>query len=243
MGSNPLSNFRVVLVGTLYGGNVGSVCRAMANCGMKELRLACPSPDITWKFAETMAVHATDILENRKTYPDLASAVEDCVAVVGTSRRGGLYRSRCQDSRDVAPDLLKLAEGGPVALVFGREDKGLTNEEIMLCTHIVNIASHPDYPSFNLAQSVVLMCHEIYRSSIRFIPSKEKSPLAPSAMRQRLMAQWREYLLRVGFMDEEKADHMMEAFERVFSRGALTESDMKILMGVVRQSHWALDHK
>ncbi len=234
-----MQNFKVVLVGTLYGGNVGSACRAMANCGIRDLRMVSPDPDITWKNAETMAVHAEEILANRKIHGTLAEAVADCVAVVGTTRRGGLYRSHCRDSRDICPDLLELAAQGPVALVFGREDKGLFNDELLLCTHVACIASHPDQPSFNLAQAVAVFCHEIYRESVGFVPRREKAPLASSAMRQRLMDLWRSHLLEIGFMDELKADHMMEGFERIFSRGALTEPDVKILMGVVRQSQWA----
>lgn len=238
----PIRNLRVVLVGTLFGGNVGSVCRAMANCGIRELRLAAPSPRINWEEARTLAVHAVDILDARRTFSTLDEATADCAAVVGTTRREGLYRAHTKDARDAAPELLTLAAQGPVALVFGREDKGLTNDELLLCTHLVTLAADPAYPSFNLSQAVVLLCHELYRSAIGFVPTREKSPLAPSAMRRRLMAQWRAYLLRIGFMNEEKADHMMEGFERIFSRGALTEADMKILMGVVRQSNWALSH-
>ncbi len=238
-----LRNLKVVLVGTLYGGNVGSVCRAMANCGLSELRLAAPSPDLTWAFAEQMAVHATDILAARKTFPSLAEAVADCAAVVGTSRRGGLYRQHSAEAREAVPDLLATAAKAPVALVFGREDKGLTNEELLLCTHIVRIPSSPKYPSFNLAQSVVLLCHEFYRASLgdRPLPSPEEevSPLASSKMRRTMLGKWREMLLGTGFTDEPRADHMMEGFGRIFARGAKTEADMRILMGLARQAAWA----
>ncbi len=237
-----IRNLRVVLVGTLYGGNIGSVCRAMANCGVSDLRLVAPSSIVDWDEARKMAVHATNLLDGRRTFGDLASATADCVAVVGTTRREGLYRAHTKDARMAAPELLQLAANGPVALVFGREDKGLTNDELLLCTHIVTLAAADDYQSFNLSQAVVLLCHELFRSSIGFVPTREKSPLASSAMRQRMMEHWRNYLLHIKFMNEEKADHMMEGFERIFSRGAMTEADMKILLGVIRQSEWALSN-
>ena len=240
-----LRNLKVVLVGTRYGGNVGSACRAMANCGLAELRLVAPSPDLTWAFAEQMAVHATDILESRKTFGTLAEAVADCAAVVGTSRRGGLYRQHSSEAREAVPGLLETASKAPVALVFGREDKGLLNEELLLCTHIVRIPAAPAYPSFNLAQSVVLLCHEFYRATLgdRPLPSPEEevSPPASSKMRQTMLAHWREMLLATGFTDEPRADHMMEGFGRIFARGAKTEADMRILMGLARQSHWAAE--
>ena len=241
---NPaLANLKVVLVGTRYGGNVGSVCRAMANCGLSELRLAAPSPDITWEFAERMAVHATGILAARKTFPTLAEAVADCAAVVGTSRRGGLYRQHSTDARAAVPDLLAAAAKAPVALVFGREDKGLLNEELLLCTHVVRLPASPDYPSYNLAQSVVLLCHEFYRASLGpaalASPEEEVSPPASSKMRQTMLGKWRDMLLATGFTDEERATHMMEGFGRIFARGAKTEADMRILMGLARQAGWA----
>ena len=238
-----LANLKVVLVGTRYGGNVGSACRAMANCGLSELRLVAPSPDLTWAFAEQMAVHATGILESRKTFATLAEAVADCAAVVGTSRRGGLYRQHSAEAREAAPGLVRTAATAPVAIVFGREDKGLLNEELLLCTHIVRIPAAPAYPSFNLAQSVVLVCHELYRATLgaRPLPSPEEdaSPPASSKMRQTMLAHWREMLLETGFTDGPRADHMMEGFGRIFARGAKTEADMRILMGLARQARWA----
>ena len=237
-----LANLRVVLVGTLYGGNVGSACRAMANCGVRELRLVAPDPNLTWEFAERMAVHATDILAARKTYATLAEAVADCVAVAGTSRRGGLYRRHFADSREIAPKLLALAETGPVAIVFGREDKGLLNEELLLCTHIVQIPASPDYPSYNLAQSVLLVCHELFRAASGPARNKEleSSPPATADLRARMLAKLRAHLLATGFMREDNADHMMEGFGRVFARGVRTEADAKLLMGAVQQADWAL---
>ena len=237
-----LSNFKVVLVGTLYGGNVGSVCRAMANCGMSDLRLVAPDPGLTWEFARQMAVHATGILDARRTFATLRDAVADCVAVAAASRRGGLYRRHFSDAREAAPALADLARRGPVALVFGREDKGLLNEELLECTHVLRIPASPDYPSFNLAQSVVLVCHEMYRavSGPARNAELEASPLATAGLRARTLDKLREHLLSVGFMQDSDADRMMEGFGRILARGALTEADMKLVMGAVAQTRWAL---
>ncbi|MDD4102050.1 MAG: RNA methyltransferase, partial [Kiritimatiellae bacterium] len=112
---NVLKNIRVVLVGTLYSGNVGSVCRAMANMGISDLALAGPQICDDWQDAVRMAVHADSILENRRETKDLAEAVADCAFVVGTTARGGLYRQHVKTPREVAPDLLRLAANGRVA--------------------------------------------------------------------------------------------------------------------------------
>ena len=154
---NPLDNIRVVLVGTLYTGNVGSSCRAMANMGIRHLRLAAPNLQNSWEEGERMAVHATDVMNSREEFPSLEEAVADCVAVVGTTAREGLYRQHSKTPRDAAPEILSLAETGPVAVVFGREDKGLLNEEVAQCTHLIRIPVDEGYTSLNLSQAVMFM--------------------------------------------------------------------------------------
>jgi len=237
-----LDNIRIVLVGTLYGGNVGSACRAMANMGISRLRLVAPDPHIKWDEAERMACHSEHILEGRQVYGTLAEAVSDCVAVAGTSVREGLYRRHARGPREVAPDLAALAEKGPVAVVFGREDKGLLNEEISSCTHLIRIPTSTVVSSLNLSQAVMVVCYELFSSLGKYEPLKEKSELASAALRERMFELWRSHLLRIGFMEEAKADHMMAGFNRIFSRGALTQDDVMILMGVIRQNEWAIDH-
>lgn len=234
-----LDNIRIVLVGTLYSGNVGSVCRAMANMGIRDLALAGPMICDDWADAAKLAVHATDILEARRETATLAEAVADCAWVVGTTARGGLYRQHVKTPREVAPDLLRLAANGKVALVFGREDKGLSNEEIGQCTHLIRIPVHPDYTSLNLAQAVLLCCYELYGALGTYEPPIEKSPPAVARHKLKLMEKWREMLLLIGFMKEDKADHMMQGVQRIFSRGAYSEDDVSILMGVARQADWA----
>lgn len=233
-------NIRIVMVGSLYGGNVGSACRAMANMGISKLRLVAPDAAIKWGEAEMMACHAEHVLSAREIYPTLAEAISDCVAVAGTTARQGLYRQHAGGPRDVARELAALSDKGPVALVFGREDKGLLNEEISQCTHLVRIPTSTEQSSLNLAQAIMVMCYELFSAQGVYEPIKEKSELAPGALRDRMFDLWRGYLLDIGFMEEPKADHMMAAFNRIFSRGAMTENDVTILMGVIRQSQWAI---
>lgn len=234
-----LDNVRVVLVGTLYSGNVGSVCRAMANMGLHDLVLAGPQICDRWEDAARMAVHATGILERLRKTATLEEAVADCAFVAGTTARGGLYRQHVKTPRELAPELLKLAENGKVALVFGREDKGLFNEEIAQCTHLIRIPVHPDYVSLNLSQAVLLCCYELYGALGTYEPPVEKSPPASAARKLKLTEMWRDMLLQIGFMKDDKADHMMQGIQRIFSRGVYSEDDAAILMGVARQADWA----
>ena len=237
-----LSNIRIVLVGTLYGGNIGSACRAMWNTGISTLRLVAPDKDIDWSEAEKMSCHASGILESRETYATLREAIADCGAVVGTSARQGLYRQHAHSPNNVASQVMPLTATAPIAIVFGREDSGLNNDEIAQCTHLVRIPTVTEQSSLNLAQAVMVLCYELFRAEDDYEKPEEKSPPAPAALRARMLDLWREYLLSIGFMDDQKADHLSYAFNRIFSRGALTENDVTILMGVVRQSRWAINN-
>jgi TrmH family RNA methyltransferase len=233
-----LKNIRVVLVEPLYGGNVGSVCRAMANMGLSDLAVVKERPDLDLVEARTMAFRAVDLFEKRQHFLSLAEAVADCGLVAGASARVGLYRDHSHTPRTVAPLLLETAAHQPVALVFGREDKGLNNDEIALCTQIVQIPSSPDYLSLNLSKAVMVFCYELFVASETFEPSTEKSPEASSVMRERMFAMWEQTLLDIGFMEEQKSQHMMLGLRRILSRGTLTDSDVRILMGMARQSQW-----
>lgn len=233
-----LDNIRVVLVGPLYGGNVGSVCRAMANTGMSDLALVAPR-NLDMDEARKMACHATNILEERSTHESLPEATGDCGMIVGTSAREGLYRQHARPPREWAPDILKSASRGRVALVFGREDKGLSNEELAICTQIIQIPTSPSYTSLNLAQAVLICCHEVFVATGIYEPPEEKSPLAAAELRERMFDMWRDTMLTIGFMEEEKADHMMQGFRRIMGRGAMTTDDVRIMMGLARQAEWA----
>jgi len=236
-----LDNIRIVLVSPLYGGNVGAVCRAMANMGCSELAIAAPRP-LDDGEGRMMACHAAPLFARRREFPDLRSAVADCIAVAGTSARGGLYRRHARTLREWAPETLALAERGRVALVFGPEDNGLSNEDLALCTQLIQIPTTREYTSLNLAQAVMVCCYELFTACDTFEGREEKSPEATSELRERMFDIWRRTLLTIGFMEEEKADHMMLGLRRALSRGPLSVDDVKILMGIARQAEWAAEH-
>ncbi|MDA3927240.1 MAG: RNA methyltransferase [Kiritimatiellae bacterium] len=237
--TNILDNIKIVLVGTLYCGNLGQVCRAMANMGLNNLALAAPNLDDDWVMAERFAVHAQDVLSGRIVFNSLQEAIADCAFVAGTTARGGLYRQHVKSPRELAPELLELASQGKVAIVFGREDKGLTNEEIACCTHLIRIPVDPGYESINLSQAVLLCAYELFTATGNYQPPTEKSEPAVSARKLQLSSMWREMLLEIGFMKEDKAAHMMQGIQRIFSRGVYSDDDVSIMMGVARQSKWA----
>lgn len=237
-----LSNIKIVLVEPIYGGNIGSVCRAMANTDIENLVIVgTEKKDIDMKELKSMACHAIDIFDRCIFVKTLNEAVSDCAMVVGTTARGGLYRQHAVVPKEISPVILSVAQTSKVAYVFGRETDGLTNEELTLCTHIVRIPSSESYKSLNLAQAVMICCYELFVTSGTYVLPAEESPLASSGLKERMFSLLRKALLRIGFMDEQKADHMMHGIRRVLNRGVKTINDARIIMGIAQQTLWIAD--
>ena len=236
-----LDQFRIVLTRPLYSGNVGAVCRAMKNMGFSDLAIVTPTLGLPELELRKMALHAISVYEGHRPFATLADAVADCPVVAGTTARAGIYREHAHTLRDAAPELAAASVSGRVALVFGPEDNGLSNEEIALCTRLIQIPSTDAYRSINLAQAVMLVCYEFFIAADTFEPIAERSGEATSGQREQLYIMWRKMLLDTGFMHDQTADHMMQGVRRIFSRGALTDNDIRILMGVARQAQWCAD--
>lgn len=240
---NPLDHIRIVLVSPLYGGNIGSVCRAMKNMGLSRLAIAAPRAAYDQDELRSMATHSLEIYESRQEAGTLAEAVADCRLVMGTTARAGLYREHCRTPREWAPEILRSAAGGPVGLVFGPEDRGLSNEELQPCSKLIHIPSSDLHPSLNLAQAVMVCAYELFLAAGQFEIPQERSFESSSVARERMFAIWRESLLAIGFMKEDKADHMMLGLRRALGRGPLSNADVRILMGIARQTLWLARHR
>lgn len=240
---NPLENIRIVLVEPKYGGNIGSVCRAMMNMGVTDLALVGRPDQFDLEEARKLAYNADGMIDRLAIFKTLEEAVADCTVVAGTSARTGFYRDHAYLPRDLAPVVLDSAAHHKVALVFGREDKGLFNEEIALCTHIINIPSSDLYRSLNLSHAVMVCCYEIFllANNPSYAPPEECSPEADGRMRERLYEAWSRMMLATGFCENEKLEHMMLGLRRIFSRGKLTVNDTKILLGLAKQSCWVAE--
>ena len=238
---SPLKQLKIVCVRPMYGGNMGSICRAMRNCGMDQLVLVDPAPDLYGEELRKMAMHALPVYEKRQEFATIEEAVADCGAMAMTSGVDGFYRGHSLSPREAAPELLSvLSRGSPVAVVFGPEDKGMGLDELKLATHLLRIPSHPEYTSLNLSQSVMLVAHEIFQASGTYFPQGETTPPASFEFRERMLSVWEETMDDIRFCTPEKRPHMMLGLRRIFTRGELSENDVKILMGLARQASWAV---
>lgn len=236
--TSPLDNIRVVLTAPIYGGNVGSVCRAMGNMGVSDLVIAAPEP-LDHDDVLRMACAAAPIYHGRRETATLRDAVEDCIRVAGTSAREGLYRSHSWTPRDAANELLQSTAHGKVALVFGRETHGLSNAELALCTDILKIPTGPAVTSLNISQAVMVCLYELFIQAGEYQAPLEPSPTATSELRERMLDIWQQALLEIGFMKPDKVMHNMLGIRRIFSRGQLSVNDVRILMGIGRQMIWS----
>jgi TrmH family RNA methyltransferase len=235
---NILDNIRIVLVEPIFGGNIGSVCRAINNNDITDLAIVNPRSTTDWEDARKLSCNAKAQLDARKEFSTLAEAVADCTVVAGTSARTGFYRDTAHSPREFATLALESARDHRIALVFGREDKGLTNEELALCTHLIQIPSSARYTSLNLSHAVMVCCYELFTAAEIFQSSEESADEACSELRERMFATWREMMIQTEFTHEQKLEHMMMGLRRIFSRGKLTVPDCKILMGLAKQSIW-----
>jgi TrmH family RNA methyltransferase len=233
-----LSTVRFVLVGPQSGGNVGAAARALKNLGFSRLDLVAPECDPLGDEARMMAVAADDLLRGARVHSDLDAALEGAAAVVGTSRREGKHRRPHYRLDDLAPRLGRLVSAGDLAFVFGREDSGLTDAELDRCTHLAHFLSSESFPSFNLAQSVLLAAYTLRLSLGGTSPEPPLGPLADHASREAAYRHLEAALRSIGFLHEDTAEGMMRRIRRILGRADLTPGDVQVVRGIARQVLW-----
>lgn len=213
-------------------------CRAMKNMGFSQLRIV-KGCDRFEPEALKFAVAARDLLETAVVFPDLASAMADCTLTVGTTRRHGKYRQEIFSPPQVAALLRgQVAPDCRAAFVFGREDSGLTTEELSLCRWHATIPTSDQYGSLNLAQSVLLFCYELGKAN-ESAGGGRPLELAKSEEMETLFAHFNNTLGKIGFLNEQNPAHMMRSLRRIFFRANLDSREVTVLRGMLTQIDWA----
>ncbi|OHY97858.1 RNA methyltransferase [Salinicola sp. MIT1003] len=231
-----LNRIRIVLVQTYHPGNIGASARAMKTMGLSDLVLVAPRqfPD---EEATRLAAGATDLLDDCRVVDSLSEAIGDCVQVIGASARLRSLPLPCYHAPNrMAAELWQRLPEGPVAIVFGRERYGLTNEEISHCTHQLNIPANPDYGVLNLSQAVQIVAYETFRQS----RTEEAAQQPPRANGPYPTVEQLEYfydhlhraLDSAGFLTQPHAK--TEAHLRaLFARAEPSRKELSILRGVL----------
>ena len=234
---NP-DNIRIVLVNTTHPGNIGGVARAMKNMGLSKLYLVSPGgfPD---EQARWRAASAADILESARVVETLDAAIGDCQFVVGTSARERRIPWPLLDARQCAQRIASASRSEQVAVLFGREDRGLTNEELQLCNLHLNIPAAETYSSLNLAMAVQIVAYELRMQAVDPPAAETDGWDAPFASRdemERFYTHLEETLVAIGFLDPTAPRQLMARLRRLYGRLRLDQMELNILRGILTET-------
>ncbi len=229
---NHLDNVRVVLSHTTHPGNIGAAARAMKVMGLSHLYLINPRhfPD---PQTSAMAAGADDVLQNAIVCSSIDEALQGAVLTGGMTARLRDISNEVMVPREAMPQVLQQAGSLPVALLFGTEMSGLTNEEVSRCQMLVNIPANPDFSSLNLAAAVQVISYELSVAAQHFNPVVQ--PVAPAAHEQieGLMQHMEKTLLEIGFFTTQNPARMMQRLRRLYARARLESDEINILRGIL----------
>lgn len=232
--NNLLARVRVVLIETSHPGNIGAVARAMKTMGLTELYLINPR-QFPHEEATARASGADDVLARAQRVETLDAAIAECSLVVGTSARDRKMAWPQLNPREMASKMLAVPGDRPVALVFGRERTGLTNEELERCHFLVQIPANPDYSSLNIAAAVQVLCYEL-RVAAELSQGEQSAlndeALADAADVERMMVHLEKTLVHIEFLDPDNPKLLMRRLRRLFARTQLLDNEVNILRGI-----------
>ncbi len=236
MKKNILDNISILLVETQAPGNIGSVARVMKNFGLQNLVLAGCQADFTDETFR-MACGADDLLQACTRFDSFEKALSEFALSVGTSSRNVHWIPTVHTPSQMAEEILSLASRQRIALVFGPERTGLTNDHLRLCQKLVTIPTNPAFESMNLSHAVAILAYEIY--SRRALYSQGRSlEVAPLWDVEGFFTQLEASLLQIGFLNPISGPRIMRTVRQLFSRAMLERRDVRILRGILRQWSW-----
>jgi tRNA/rRNA methyltransferase len=229
-------NFAIVLCRPRVPENIGAAARAMCNMGLGNLVVVDPENcDLTRVLK--MATHAAcEVVEQMEIAPTLGRALAPFGFVVGTTARLGKQRQVIESPAMLAERLVPVSRENRIAIVFGPEDRGLTNEDLRLCHWLVNIPT-ADFASLNLAQAVMIVCYELFRAC-REESSEHVPRLATRHELDGMYEEVKEILLRISFIQPDNPDYWMNRIRHFFTRMQLRAKEVSIIRGICRQIRW-----
>jgi tRNA/rRNA methyltransferase len=216
--------------------NIGAAARAMSNMGLRRLVAVAPKNCDLCRVLKTATGTSIDVVEEMEVHDDLESALGPYEYVVGTTARTGALRPALTYPRPLARSLVSITRNNRVAILFGPEDRGLSNAQLRYCHTIATIPT-ADYSSLNLAQAVMIVCYEIFAASGEI--TREPMPrLANSFELEGMYAHMKDVLMKIGFIDPQNPEHWMINLRRFFSRISLRAREVRVLRGICRQMDW-----
>jgi TrmH family RNA methyltransferase len=238
-----LSRIRIVLINTTHPGNIGATARAMKVMGLQQLHMVTPK---TYPSSEStaMASGADDLLQQAVVHGSLESALNGCSLVLGTSARLRSLPMPQMDLRQAAHSALSESDGQDIAILFGRERYGLTNDEIQRCHQLVHIDTNPEYGSLNLAQAVQVMAYELRMAAIgnadTVATPSDRVPVDAGQM-ELFFVHLEQTLLDIQFLNPDQPKRLMARLRRLFNRSRPDQNEINILRGILAASQRAAD--
>jgi tRNA (cytidine32/uridine32-2'-O)-methyltransferase len=230
-----LENISIVMVGTTHPGNIGAAARAMKNMCITNLVMVSPKCPVG-EIAYARASGAHSILDQRRTVNSLEEAVQDCHLVIGSTARSRSLSWPELSPSEMAQKAWSLDNDSKVAIVFGREHSGLTNEELQQCKYMVNIPTNPDFSSLNVASAIQVMCYEIYknldeRREVDKVVSTE--PAATTFDLEGYFEHLEQVLTKTGYLNPENPGQLLQRMRRLYQRADLSKNEINILRGIL----------
>ncbi|WP_275554711.1 tRNA (cytosine(32)/uridine(32)-2'-O)-methyltransferase TrmJ [Mixta sp. Marseille-Q2659] len=231
-----LQNIRIVLVETSHTGNMGSVARAMKTMGLTNLYLVNPlvKPD---SQAISLAAGASDVIGDAVIVDSLDEAIAGCSLVVGTSARSRTLPWPMLDARECGVKCVEEGAQAPVAIVFGRERVGLTNDELQKCHYHVAIPANPEYSSLNLAMAVQILAYEVRMAFLQSDrveqPQYEESPYPLVDDLERFYQHMEQMMIASGFIRQANPGQVMSKLRRLYTRARPERDELNILRGML----------
>ena len=233
---NPINRFvQIVLVETSHPGNIGSVARAMKNMGLANLALINPKK-FPHQEATALAGNATDVLENAKVFTSIQEAVKNSKVIYATSARDRTIEWPTLTAKEAAQETQELVMNEiQVSILFGREDRGLTNEELQLANKHLIIPAHPDYPVLNIAMSTQVICYELYQAAQNnSVESWQDFPEYTSEELNNLIEHFNETVEALELVDPKNPKQIMTRMERMFRRLYPDQMEGNFLRGFLK---------
>ncbi len=237
-----LDNITIVLHRPKYAGNIGSVARCAKNMGLRNIVVVTREEPDREKIRQMSTHLAVDVVERIRFVERLDEALGGFHWIVGTTSRTGSMRQPTGTPREVAETLVNLSQNNRVAVLFGPEDIGLTNDELKYCQALMTIPTSERLRSLNLSHAVMIVCYEIFLASTG-VPDRFKPRLAPSVELEGMYRQIQDLFVRIGFINPQNPDYWMMNVRRFFARVDLRSRDVKMIRGLCRRIDWSLKDK
>ncbi len=235
-------NITIVLNKPKYPGNIGSVARCAKNTGIEKLFIVDHSdPDM--EEIKKMATHfTTNVIDNMRYFSRLEEALSDFHYIVGTTSRLGSVRGPVVHPREMAEQIVDISQQNKIAILFGPEDAGLTNDDLKYCHLLVTIPTSDELKSINLSHAVMILCYEIFTARTP-VPGRFTSKLATSFELEGMYDHLKKLLIKIDFINLENPDYWMTNMRRFLSRTKLYSKEVQIIRGICRHLERSIENK